>query len=41
MKLTKTLISTALASAICAPAFAEEVKLGVPTWTGAQAIAHL
>ena len=41
MKLTKTLISTALASAICAPAFAEEVKIGVPSWTGAQAIAYV
>jgi len=41
MKITKTLISAALASAICAPAFAEEVKIGVPSWTGAQAIAYV
>ncbi|MEP1198910.1 MULTISPECIES: glycine betaine ABC transporter substrate-binding protein [unclassified Tateyamaria] len=41
MKLTKTLISSALASALCAPAFAEEVKIGVPSWTGAQAIAYV
>lgn len=41
MKLTKTLISAALASAVCAPAIAEEVKIGVPSWTGAQAIAYV
>lgn len=41
MTLKTTLISAALATAICAPAFAEEVKIGVPSWTGAQAIAHV
>ena len=34
-------VATAM-SMFAAPAFAaEEVKIGVPSWTGAQAIAHL
>ncbi len=37
---TKLLAATLLA-ATAAPAFAEEVKIGVPSWTGAQAIAHV
>jgi len=41
MSLKKTLISAALVSALGAPGFAEEVKIGVPSWTGAQAIAHV
>ncbi|MES0864125.1 glycine betaine ABC transporter substrate-binding protein [Ruegeria sp. SCPT10] len=41
MKLKKYLISAALVSALGAPLAAEEVKIGVPTWTGAQAIAHV
>ena len=43
MTLKRTLISATAALGLCtAPAFAaEEVKIGVPTWTGAQAIAHL
>lgn len=43
MSFTKTLISATTAiSLFSAPAFAaEEVKIGVPSWTGAQAIAHL
>lgn len=41
MTLKKKLLASALASVICAPAFAEEVSIGVPTWTGAQAIAHV
>ncbi len=41
MKLNKYLISAALVSALGAPLAAEEVKIGVPTWTGAQAIAHV
>lgn len=41
MTLKSTLVSAAILSAVCAPAFAEEVKIGVPTWTGAQAIAHV
>lgn len=41
MTLKKTLLSATLLTAISAPSFAEEVKIGVPTWTGAQAIAHV
>ncbi len=41
MTLKKYLISAALVSALGAPLAAEEVKIGVPTWTGAQAIAHV
>jgi glycine betaine/proline transport system substrate-binding protein len=41
MSLRKTIISAAILSAVCVPAFAEEVKIGVPSWTGAQAIAHV
>ncbi|MDG1182266.1 MAG: glycine betaine ABC transporter substrate-binding protein [Tateyamaria sp.] len=45
MSLKKTFKSATFASAIsllAAPTFAaEEVKIGVPSWTGAQAIAHL
>ncbi|MEM8555332.1 MAG: glycine betaine ABC transporter substrate-binding protein [Pseudomonadota bacterium] len=43
MSLKKTLISATTAISLCAaPAMAaEEVKIGVPSWTGAQAIAHL
>ncbi|MEL6519405.1 MAG: glycine betaine ABC transporter substrate-binding protein [Pseudomonadota bacterium] len=41
MTLRTTLISAAIVGAISAPAFAEEVKIGVPSWTGAQAIAHV
>ena len=41
MKKTTTLMSAALISIISVPAFAEEVKIGVPSWTGAQAIAHV
>lgn len=41
MTLKTTLLASAVASVICAPAFAEEVSIGVPTWTGAQAIAHV
>ena len=42
MSLKKTLITATLLTAISVPAFAaEEVKIGVPSWTGAQAIAHL
>ncbi len=41
MKLKKYLISAALVLALGAPLAAEEVKIGVPTWTGAQAIAHV
>ncbi|MCR9127353.1 MAG: glycine/betaine ABC transporter substrate-binding protein [Rhodobacteraceae bacterium] len=35
------LMAAALASVIGVPAFAEEVSIGVPTWTGAQAIAYV
>ena len=41
MSYRKSLIGAALISLIGAPAFAEEVKIGVPSWTGAQAIAHV
>lgn len=41
MTLKNTLLATALASVIAVPAVAEEVSIGVPTWTGAQAIAYL
>jgi glycine betaine/proline transport system substrate-binding protein len=43
MTLKKTLIATTTALGLCAaPAMAaEEVKIGVPSWTGAQAIAYL
>jgi len=41
MTITKSLITAALLSAVSAPAFAEEVKIGVPSWTGAQAIAYV
>ncbi|MEP1930186.1 MAG: glycine betaine ABC transporter substrate-binding protein [Paracoccaceae bacterium] len=42
MSLKKTLMTATLLTALSAPAFAaEEVKIGVPSWTGAQAIAHL
>ena len=43
MKLNmKALTLSAAVSLIAAPAYAaEEVKIGVPSWTGAQAIAHL
>ena len=42
MSLKKTVITATLLTAISVPAFAaEEVKIGVPSWTGAQAIAHL
>ncbi|PWJ20537.1 glycine betaine ABC transporter substrate-binding protein [Jannaschia seohaensis] len=37
---TKLLAATLLATT-AAPAWAEEVKIGVPSWTGAQAIAHV
>lgn len=41
MKIKSNMIATALASVIAVPAFAEEVAIGVPTWTGAQAIAYV
>ena len=41
MTLKKMLINTAIFAASCGSAFAEDVKIGVPTWTGAQAIAHV
>ena len=37
----KHLIGAAIVSALAAPVAAEDVKIGVPTWTGAQAIAHV
>ncbi|MBO6854084.1 MAG: glycine/betaine ABC transporter substrate-binding protein [Marivivens sp.] len=37
----KTIGLATAVSAFALPAFAEEVKIGVPSWTGAQAIAHV
>lgn len=41
MTLKKNFMAAAMVSVISVPAFAEEVSIGVPTWTGAQAIAHV
>lgn len=41
MSLKATLLTATLLSVISAPALAESVKIGVPSWTGAQAIAHV
>ena len=42
MKKTLTTLTVATAIGLTAPAFAaEKVAIGVPSWTGAQAIAHL
>lgn len=41
MSFKNTFLCTAFAGLMAAPAFAEEVKIGVPSWTGAQAIAHV
>ncbi len=41
MSLSKSLISALAISAMGVAAQAEEVKIGVPSWTGAQAIAHV
>ena len=41
MSIKNYLISAAVLSALSAPLAAEEVNIGVPTWTGAQAIAHV
>ncbi|WP_342076126.1 glycine betaine ABC transporter substrate-binding protein [Yoonia sp. SS1-5] len=41
MTLKTNLMAAALVGVVTAPAFAEEVKIGVPSWTGAQAIAHV
>jgi glycine betaine/proline transport system substrate-binding protein len=41
MSLKATLLTATLLSVISAPALAESVKIGVPSWTGAQAIAHI
>ena len=41
MTLKKNLMAAAMVSVISVPAVAEEVSIGVPTWTGAQAIAYL
>ena len=35
MLLRNTLLTATVLTAISAPAFAESVKIGVPTWTGA------
>ena len=39
--LKKSLITASLLTAMSIPALAEDVKIGVPSWTGAQAMAHL
>ncbi|MDA7739672.1 glycine/betaine ABC transporter substrate-binding protein [Amylibacter sp.] len=41
MLLKKSLITVSLLAAMGVPAIAEDVKIGVPSWTGAQAMAHL
>ncbi|GGX60609.1 amino acid-binding protein [Tateyamaria omphalii] len=41
MLLKNYLIGTAITVALSVPAYAEDVKIGVPSWTGAQAIAHV
>ena len=41
MSLRTALFSTAILAASCGTALAEQVKIGTPTWTGAQAIAHV
>ncbi|MGB7243415.1 MAG: glycine betaine ABC transporter substrate-binding protein [Sulfitobacter sp.] len=41
MTLTRNLIGATLLGALSVPAFAEDVKIGVPSWTGAQAIAYV
>ena len=41
MTMKSKFLAAALVSAISVPAFAEDVKIGVPTWTGAQAIAYV
>ena len=40
MLLKKSLITASLLAAMSVPAIAEDVKIGVPSWTGAQAMAH-
>jgi len=41
MTIKQNLMAAVVASVISVPAFAEEVSIGVPTWTGAQAIAYV
>jgi glycine betaine/proline transport system substrate-binding protein len=41
MLLKKSLLTASLLAAMSVPAIAEDVKIGVPSWTGAQAMAHL
>ena len=41
MSLKTMLLGTAIFAASVTAATAEEVKIGVPSWTGAQAIAHV
>ena len=41
MLLKKSLLTASLLTAMSIPALAEDVKIGVPSWTGAQAMAHL
>lgn len=42
MRMKNALMTATVISALSLPAFAaEEVKIGVPSWTGAQAIAHV
>ena len=41
MLLKKSLITASLLAAMSVPAIAEDVKIGVPSWTGAQEMAHL
>ena len=41
MSFKTTLMTTAMLTVFSAPAFAENVNIGVPSWTGAQAVANV
>lgn len=41
MSFKTTLMTTAILTVFSAPAFAENVNIGVPSWTGAQAVANV
>jgi len=41
MSLKTTLVTATLLTAISAPVYAENVNIGVPSWTGAQAVANV
>lgn len=41
MSFKTTLLAATLLTAFSAPVFAENVNIGVPSWTGAQAVANV